>query len=99
MTEEKYALIGNNPQDGQPKKTWRVPIDDLQAVDPKQYFITTGEAITKMDYIIKQIQSLMEEARKLRKRMLKSKGDSKYLETSWENGSLIVKRKDPRNKS
>jgi hypothetical protein len=99
MSEEKYALIGNEPQPGQPKKTWRVPIDELPVVDPKSFFITTGEAVVKTDYMIEQIQNLLKEVRALRKKLLKSKEESKYLETCWENGVLIVKRKDPRKKS
>jgi hypothetical protein len=98
MPMTKYAKIGESPAEHQPKKTWYATIDDLKTICPRDYFVTTGEAIVKIDYMIGQVKKLLVDAKKLRKNMVKSKSTSKYLETSWEDGILILRRKDSRPK-
>ena len=92
-------MLGEEQVLDQPQKTWQVPIDDLDGINPKDYFITTGEAVTKTDQLINDLSELLKNVRKLKKNLLKSRAESKYLETSWVNGRLIVKRKDPRRKT
>ncbi|MBD3407280.1 MAG: hypothetical protein GF411_14275 [Candidatus Lokiarchaeota archaeon] len=94
-----FAMLGDEPVGGQPKKVWEVPIDQYKAIDPRQYFVTTGEAIIKIDQLIGDLKNLQSNIKKLRTRLLKAKSESKYLETAWEQNKLIVKRKDPRRKS
>ena len=93
-----YALVGEDPADGQPKKAFLLDLSDLKSIIPKDYFVTTGEAIVKLDYMINDIQTLLKESRKLKKKLERSKGDSKWLETTWEDNQLIVKKKDARIK-
>jgi len=99
IIKSKYASVGNPPEHGQSKKAWEVPIDTYTKVDPKQYFITTGEAIVKMGVLLKDLANLTKEMRKLQKQMVKTKGDSDYLETCWEDGKLLIKKKDRRIKA
>lgn len=70
----------------------------LKAIDPERYFVTTGEAIQKMDAMIKDANDFLKAAKKLRKKMLKAKSSSKYLETGWEDGILVLKQKNLRIK-
>ena len=93
-----YAIVGEEPTDDQPKKCWKVLIDEYKGVNPRDFFITTGEAIVKLDHTIKCTRNLLESLKKLRAKMIKSKSTSKYLETSWDDGILVVKRKDVRSK-
>lgn len=75
-------------------------IDDLiGTLDPNDYFITSGEAIQKVKQLEKDAWRLAGEARKLVKLMEQAKGSAKYLEVTWEEGILTLKRKNPRKKS
>lgn len=94
----KYAKIGEEPQKGQPKKIWTVPIDEYQKIDPKEYFVTTGEATVKIDILLADIKELSNELRKLKRQLIKTKGDSDYLETCWESSELLIKKKEKRGK-
>jgi len=96
--ESPFAMLGDDPRDGQPKKVWEVPIDELKAIDPKQYFVTTGEAIAKTEQLIADIKQLLIDTKRFMSKFKKVKDDSKYLETAWESRRLVVKRKDPRRK-
>lgn len=101
MTKEdigKYAIIGTEPKYGQSKKAWVVLIDEYKKIDPKQYFITTGEGTVKVKVLIDDIKVLLKEAQKLQKQLIKTKGESDYLETCWEDGKLIMKKKERRIK-
>ena len=97
--DKKFAMIGDDPIEGQPKKVWEIPIEELNVVVPKDYYVTTGEAVKKLDVLIEDTQELLKQAKRLKKKMLQSKGESVYLETSWVDHTLICKRKDPRNKN
>lgn len=70
----------------------------LKTIDPERYFITTGEAIHKMDIMIKDANDFIKAAKKLKKSMIKAKASSKYLETGWEDGILVLKQKNLRIK-
>ena len=92
----KYPIIGCVPSNNQSKKVWVVPIDKYKKVDPRDYFITTGEAIVKIDVLLKDLKELTKNICKLKKSLIDAKGDSDYLETCWENNKLLVKKKDKR---
>lgn len=94
----KYAKIGEEPQKGQSKKIWTVPIDEYRKIDPKEYFVTTGEATVKIDILLEDIKELSNELRKLKRQLIKTKGDSDYLETCWESSELLIKKKEKRGK-
>ena len=94
----KYPLLGEERQDGQSKKVWVVPIDQYVCIDPKQYFITTGEATVKIDVVINDVSELLKSLKKLKKQLEKVKDDADYLETAWDNGDLVVKQKYKRTR-
>jgi len=94
--EERFATIGETPGSHQSKKTFIFPVDKLPSIIPKEYYITTGEAIVKMDYLIKQTEKLLNELYNVREKLNKTKGKAKWLETCWEGGVLLVKKKDAR---
>jgi hypothetical protein len=94
----KYATLGEEPVVGQSKKAWVLPIDEYEIVDPKYYFITTGEATIKINILINALSTGLKQARKLKKLLEKTKGESDYLETCWEDGKLLVKKKEARKK-
>ncbi len=104
MAENSHAFIGTERQDGQPKNQWEVSldVDEKTGIDPRlgvvprDFFITTGEATVKTDFMIKAAQDLLKYARNLQKKFKKSKGESVYLETEWREGKLIVKNKNPK---
>lgn len=95
---EKYARIGEKQEQGQCKKTFVVPIEEYKTIDPKYYFVTTGEATTKVKVLLNDINELAREVRKLQRQLEKTKGDSDYLETAWEDGKLLIKKKVARSK-
>lgn len=72
--------------------------DYLKPINPKDYFLTTGEAIQKIDILINDINSLLKSAKKFKKNLVKAKASSKYLETGWEDGILVLKQKNLRIK-
>jgi len=75
-------------------------VDDLiGTLDPNDYFITSGETLQKIKQLEKDAWRVAGEARKLVKLLTQAKGDAKYLEVTWENGILTLKRKNPRKKS
>lgn len=97
--DEDYAHVGEEPQEGQSKKTFVLDLSDLQDIVPENYFVTTGEAIVKLDHMVSEIKELLRKTRSLRKKLVKTKGDSNWLETHWEGaGKLLVKKKDSRSK-
>lgn len=98
MPEKRYATIGETPKKGQPKKAWVIPIDEYAQIDPKKYFITTGEAIVKINVLLDDLRQLSKDINKLKKLLVKTKDESDYLETCWCGGKLLVKKKDKRNR-
>lgn len=70
--------------------------EHLSALDPARYFVTTGEAIEKMDKMLADAAEFIVRAKKLRKLLVKARSDSQYLETGWEDGVLILKQKNLR---
>ena len=97
--DENYAYVGEDPIDKQSKKAFVFDIDnELPPICPKDYFITTGEAIEKFDYMVKQIKNTLDKCEEIRKKLVKTKGESNWLETCWENNNLLVKKKESRSK-
>jgi hypothetical protein len=70
--------------------------EHLTALDPSKYFVTTGEAVEKIDKILEDAAEFIVRAKKFRKLLIKARADSKYLETGWEDGVLILKQKNLR---
>lgn len=102
LREHPYAIIGDKAVGGQPPKTWEIPNlhDEFPPIRSlADYFITTGEATVKIAKYIEHLHDRLKKAQMLKRRMLKSKGASKYLETTWDENKLICKQKDPRKRS
>lgn len=95
--------LGNPFQDRmphQPKGVWELDLkdfhDSLKVIDPKAYFITTGEAVKKTEKLCSDLRDAAKAAEKLLTVLISLKGDAKYLETQWENNRLLLKQKNPR---
>jgi hypothetical protein len=84
---------------------------ETDEIDPKSYFITSGDAVQKTIYMISQLQALEKRhknkyRRAVKKNILKAeallallidaRGSDCFLETEWENHNLKVVPKNPR---
>ena len=101
VDSEPYAKLGNEPLPGQPKEVWELPNikAEMPMIDPAAYFITSGEAVRKADKLVQDVYALAAKCRSFRDKLRQARGDKKYLETSRENGVLLIKVKTPRDKS
>ena len=98
--QDPYCKLGNNKELHQPDGIWELILADfVTGIDPKNYFVTSGEACQKAKKLEEDIWLLAGKARKLRNLLEKARGSSTYLETEWtDGGRLLLKKKDPRNK-
>ena len=93
----RYPRVGETPQEGDPKGVWCLILEEhLHPIDTTRYFLPTGEATEKMDKLIQDGLDFVKAARKLKRLLVKARADSKYLETGWENGVLVLKQKNLR---
>ena len=101
IEEQPYALLAEEPLPDQPKGVWDITesLNNLSAVDPNAYFITSGEAIKKAEKLVKDAYSLAVKCRSFLNKLKKCRGVRKYLETTRENNRLLVKCKDPKKSS
>ena len=80
-----------------PKNIWELDITEfVDAVDPKDYFVTSGEATIKARRLEKDLFAMAGKARRLSNLLKKLKGENVYLETTWQDGRLLLKAKNPR---
>jgi len=97
--KSKYADLGNQPEQGQSKKAFILHIDEYKKINPRDYFITTGEATVKIEVLLEDVKDLLKELKKLQKEMVRTKDESDYLETCWEDGNLVLKKKEKRSRA
>ena len=99
IEQEPYAKLGDEPLPGQPAGVWYIPelSKELPKIDPTSYFVTSGEAVKKAEKLVKDAYSLAVRSKAFYKKLIKARGEKKYLETSHENGRLLCKQKSPRN--
>jgi len=87
----------------QPKGVWELCLEtfheDLKVVDPKAYFITSGEAVIKAKRMYEDFKAAMLASKKLISVLRHLKNDAKYLETQWDTNKLLLKKKNPRPSS
>jgi hypothetical protein len=87
----------------QPKGVWHIDIanfhEALKAIDPKSYFITSGEAVRKTETLCTDLKNALQIANRLLTIFKTLKADAKYLETQWESDRLLIKTKNPRPSS
>jgi hypothetical protein len=102
----KPFAIGSLCQDRlphQPDGVWCVDLNtfhaDLKAIDPKAYFITSGEATIKATKLCEDLKAAHLVAKRLLVILKSLKSDAKYLETQWESDRLLLKKKNPRPSS
>jgi len=110
---ERYAKIVYKPfakgdlcqerSPHQPKEVWQIDIEafneGFKAIDPVQYFTTSGEAVRKTEILCNDLRACLNVANRLMNIFKALKGPSKYLETQWESGKLLIKIKNPRPSS
>lgn len=63
-----------------------LPVKDLKKIDPISYFITTGDALTKMGVLINDVKELLSTLEYLRSQLIGIKGSNKWLETEITDG-------------
>lgn len=97
---DPYCKIGGKLQAHQPEAIFELVLSDFftGAIDPRTYFVTSGEAVRKAEQLEKDIWLMAGKARQLRNLLKKAREKAVYLETEWNDGRLILKRKNPRNK-
>ena len=97
---EPYAMLGEEPLKGQPKGVWEITeaLNKLPTIDPRRYYITSGEAVRKAEMLTKDAYSLAVKAKSFEKALRKAREEAKYLETQRENSRLLIKKKSPRKK-
>ena len=100
IEEQPFAKVevnGENRRAYQPNDVWELDLNlFVKKVDPTDYFVTTGEATLKARKLEADLFAMAGRARKLVNILLKLKGDNVYLETSWQEGRLLIKTKNPR---
>ena len=95
---EQFCKLGNPRKEHQPDGIFQLVLKDFMGpIDPHQYFITSGEAIAKAEKLEKDIWLMAGKARQLKNLLKKARGPAVYLETEWNDGRLLLKRKNPRN--
>lgn len=97
-----YLIAGVHNDDDrvkQPKDVYELKIHDfVLPIDPHDYFITSGEAVIKAERMLEDYKMQMANVEKLVELLREIKGPAKYLETSYYNQTLLIKRKNPRKK-
>lgn len=68
-------------------------------VNAFNYFITSGEAVQKVERLNQDAWKFAGRCKALLTALKKAKGESQYLEITSEDGMLVCRRKDPRNKT
>lgn len=92
-----YCLVGFDKQDSQPKNIFELKLDQfVDHIDPHQYYITSGEAVAKAERLEKDMWKVAGQTRALVKLLKELKDDAKYLECTWEDGRLLLKKKNQR---
>lgn len=98
--ETEYCTIGKTRREHHPKNVFELVVEEhITAIDPKRYFMTSGEAVAKAAKLEQDLWQAAGQARKLLKLLTEARGDAKWLESSW-NGErrLILKKKNPRKR-
>jgi hypothetical protein len=100
IDEEPYARLGDDQLPGQPKGVWEIANleTELPSINPDLYFRTSGEAVKKAEKLVKDAYSLAVKAKIFYRKLIKTRGNNKYLEVSREGGRLLIKIKNARSK-
>lgn len=97
----KFCKLGEVRKEHQPDGIYTLIMKEfMMPIDPNTYFITSGEAVAKAERLEKDIWLMAGKARQLKNLLKKARGPAVYLETErgLEDQTIILKRKNPRNK-
>lgn len=95
---KKYPEIDEERESHQPKDTYLLIMDKyLKAIDPNDYYLPSGEAIAKMEALIKDMQEELVKAKELHQKLVDLRGTNKYLETEAAEEGIILRIKNPRS--
>ena len=95
-----YPKVGEKAEITDQPGVYCLIIEDwIKKFDPNYYFVTSGEAVEKAKAMEKAAWKLAGDAKKLVNALKLARASAKYLEATWESGNLILKQKNPRNKS
>ena len=94
----EYTKLGHKPQKHHAKDIWELDLSDFKAVNPIDYFRTSGEAVEKAKQLEKDAWKLAGQVRRFRHLLEKTRGKAVYLEVSWHEGMLLAKAKNPRKR-
>jgi len=78
-------------------KEYELDLSTINTLNIKDYYITTGEAIVKLDVFANDLINTIGKVKELRELLTSIKGESKWLETSWEGGNIRVIKKESRS--
>ena len=93
----KMSKTGEARRSYHKKGVWELDITELvNAINPTDYFCTTGEAVIKVRKLEADLFAAAGIARKLGNILRKLRGENVYLETQWIGGKLLLKAKNPR---
>lgn len=67
-------------------------------LNPKKYFLTSGDAVSKTEKLIEDIQGMLSNIKGLHHDLLELRGENKFLETEINKGKITMKIKNPRSK-
>jgi len=85
--------------DNHKKKVWHLEIGDfVKKIDPRDYFVTTGEAVTKARRLEQDLLEAYQRAKLMTNILQDIRGDNVYLETRWINHQLTLHIKNPRKR-
>lgn len=105
VNDGQYCLIGHTPLEHQRDDIYHLILEkyfDTESnlfVAVKEYFVTSGEAIAKIERLEKDARQLTNDAKKLNKLLREARADAKYLETGFDNQrQCLMRRKNPRKK-
>lgn len=83
-------------------------------IDPLEYFITSGDAVSKAKALLKDFKAILPKAKgkyvtatkasikateELIRKLEEARGEACFLETEWESHTLYVIPKNPRDKT
>ena len=72
-------------------EVYLLPVKELKVINPYSYFVSTGDALTKMNVLIDDVKDLLTSLEHLRSQLVGIKGINKWLETEvTDSGDKIV---------
>lgn len=93
-----YTKLGEEKEPHHPKNVYLLILDEwLKTIDPKDYYLTSGEAIRKMEALIADMQDQLKSAKELYQLLVDTRGRDKFLETEADKMGVIIKIKNPRS--